>query len=221
MAVAVLPDERLLLYSPVWPTPEMRRAVDALGDVAYLLSPNKIHNQTLRPCAEAWPGAEVHVPPGLPERCPALPVTALLGDEAPPAWRDEFDQALTAGNVFFSEAVLLHRPSKTLLVGDLVENFDEHTIGAAARLAARVFGVRPGGCASPEFQYYTHGADAAAAALERIAAWDFERIFLCHGQLVEAGAREVFRRVADELLETARRRGRVARLLFRAMARLQ
>jgi hypothetical protein len=34
---------------------------------------------------------------------------------------------------------------------------------------------------------------AARASLERILSWDFDRILLCHGPIVESGGKAVFR----------------------------
>lgn len=221
MAVVVLPQGRLLLYSPVWLTDTLRSELAQLGEVAFVLSPNKIHNQTLAAYAEAYPAAEIHLPPGLAERRPELRVTAVLGDEAPPAWRDRLDQVLTGGNVFFSEVLLFHRPSRTLLVGDLVENFDASTASPLARAAARLFGVVSAPVASPEFRLYTHDADAAARSFERAARWDFQRIFLCHGALIEEDAKGTFQRVTEGVLRAARGRSRATRFCLRQLARAQ
>lgn len=221
MAVIPLPQSRLLLYSPVGLTRQLRSELERLGEVAYILSPNKIHNQTLPAYADAYPSAEIHASPGLIDRCPDLPITGTLGDEAPPAWRDQIDQALTAGNVFFSEVVLLHRPSRTLLVGDLVENFDESTASVFGRAGARLFGVGRQPIGSPEFRLYTHDAQAAAQAFARIARWDFDRIFLCHGSLISEEAKQVFQLVTDGIVRSARRRSRASRWLLRRLATVQ
>jgi hypothetical protein len=221
MAVVLLPGRRLLLYSPVWLTPHVASDLERLGDVAYVLSPNKIHNQTLQAYAEAYPEAEIHAPPGLAERCPDLRITATLGGEAPRAWRDCLDQTLTSGNVFFCEAVLLHRASRTLLVGDLVENFDESTASVLGLAVARLFGVGGHPVASPEFRFYTHDSKAAQGSFERIAAWDFDRIFLCHGSLITTEVGPALRGATDSVLRVARGRTRAARWLLRKLASLQ
>jgi hypothetical protein len=221
MAVVVLPERRLLLYSPVWLGPEVAASLDRLGEVAYVLSPNKIHNQTLAAYARAYPKARIYAPPGLAERRPELPVHGVLGDQPPAEWSAELDQALTAGNVFFAEVLLLHRRSRTLLVGDLVENFDESTTSLAGSALARLFLVGRRPIASPEFRLYTHDAEAAARSFERVASWDFERIFLCHGALITRDAPEVFRGVVAGVLRAARRRTRFSRWLLRRVAALQ
>jgi hypothetical protein len=221
MAVVLLPQGRLLLYSPTWLTPALRSELERLGQVAYILSPNKIHNQTLRGYSEAFPKAEIHAPPGLAERCPDLRVQRTLEDQAPPEWSDTLDQALTGGNVFFSEAVLLHPASRTLLVGDLVEYIDGSTLSGFGRAAARLFGVGSEPVGSPEFRLYTHDPDLAARSFARIVAWDFDKIFLCHGRLITEDAKQVLKRVTEGIQRAARQRTTASRWLLRRMASLQ
>jgi hypothetical protein len=219
MAVVVLPGRRLLLYSPVWWSAELAAELAALGDPAFLVAPNKLHNQTLSAYLERHPHARLCAPPGLAERRPDLRVDVALDGAAP--WGGELETALTDGNAFFREALLFHRPSRTLLVGDLVENFDAGTASRWGRALARLFGVGPRPVASPEHRLYTEDADAAAAAFARAEAWDFERIWLCHGRIVEADAKRIFRRVTGEVVRGARRRSRPAKWAFRRLASLQ
>lgn len=221
MAVVLLPQSRLLLYSPIWLTPQLRSELDQLGRVAYILSPNKIHNQTLRSYAEAFPEAQIHAPPGLAERCPDLRIDGTLENHAPREWRETLDQALTAGNLFFSETVLLHRASRTLLVGDLVEYIDTTTVSGVGRAAARLFGVGNEPVGSPEFRLYTHDADLAARAFARIQAWEFDKIFLCHGRLITHDAKNALESVTEGILRAAGARTRPARWALRRMASLQ
>jgi hypothetical protein len=221
MAIVRLPGQRLLLYSPVWLTPRLHGELQELGEVRYILSPNKIHSQTLPAYADAFPRAELHAPPGLVERRPDLRVTATLSDRPPDDWSQELDQALTAGNVFFSEAVLFHRSSRTLLVGDLVENLDESSTTRWGGALARLFGIGREPVASPEFRLYTHDAEVAATAFARILSWDFDRIFLCHGALITENARRILQHVTSAVVHTAQRRTRASRRLLRGLASLQ
>jgi hypothetical protein len=156
----------------------------------------------------------------LPERRPELAFDGVLGQEAETDWRDELDQVLSDGNVFFRESLLFHRASGTLLAGDFVENVRAETGRGALAWVLRLFTEeRP--MPSPEFRYYTQDARALRRSLERALAWPIERIFLCHGELIEDGAREVFVGVVAELEGIVERRGAVSAAAFRALARLQ
>jgi hypothetical protein len=219
MAVVVLPGRRLLLYSPVWWSPELAAELAALGDPTFLVAPNKIHNQTLSTYLERHPDALLCAPPGLVERRPDLRVDIVLDEAAP--WDGELETTLTDGNAFFQEALLFHRRSRTLLVGDLVENFDASTASRWGRALARLFGVGPRPVASPEHRLYAEDAEAAAAAFARAEAWDFERIWLCHGRIIETDAKRIFRDVTGEVVRGARRRSRPARWALRRLASLQ
>jgi hypothetical protein len=66
MAAIRLPGPRLVLYSPVPLTTRLRRDLEQLGEISFIVSPNKIHNQTLVEYRAAFPEAKLLVPPGLP-----------------------------------------------------------------------------------------------------------------------------------------------------------
>ena len=221
MAVVRFSDERLFVYSPVFLEPAIREELDALGRVSFIVSPNKIHNQTLAEYQLAYPDAQLFAPPGLPERRPDLRFASVLNETTEEVWESELDQTLTGGNLFFSEALFLHRSSGTLLVGDFVENIGPGDASSAALLLARLFGVRPRPMASPEFRYYTHDEDAARSSLAVARGWDFERIFLCHGALVDENAAAVFDQVCEELLATTRRRSAFSRWATSRLAAFQ
>ncbi len=218
MAVVRLSQDRLFLYSPVFLDAALLSSLEQLGRVAYIVSPNKIHNQALAQYAVAYPKATFFAPPGLPERKPELKFQRVLTDTPDLEWRNELDRVLTKGNIFFSEALFFHRKSRTLLVGDFVENINRDTVSKLAFLLARPFGVAYRPTASPEFKLYTHNAVEAEQSLLPAREWDFERIFLCHGGLIEKNAKAVFDRVCDELLDIARKRNPLSTWLTSKLA---
>ena len=141
MTVIRLAAGGLLVYAPVAPTPECIRLVNELveqhGDVKYIILPTVTgleHKVFVGPFARRFPTAQVYVVPSqwsfplnLPLTWLGLPLgrTHLLPqnpDDAP--FGDEFDYCVLGpidlGIGPFSEVVLLHRASKTLLVTDSV-----------------------------------------------------------------------------------------------------
>jgi hypothetical protein len=221
MSVVRLSDGRLFVHSPTFLGESTRRRLEELGEVAFVVATNKIHNLALSQYMEAFPGARFFASPGLVERRPDLRFAEVLGDRPHPGWAADLDQVATRGNVFFSEVLFLHRRSRTLIVADLVENFDERTASRFGRLLAALFGVRARPVSSPEFRFFTTDAEAAGESLERARRWEFERIVLAHGGLIEENAREVFSEVCDDLLARVRRRGALAKHLFALLARVQ
>jgi hypothetical protein len=221
MTIVRLSGGRLFVHSPTFLDDPARREIEALGEVAFVVSPNKIHHRAIPQYMEAFPEARFFASPGLVERRPELRFSGVLGDRPRPEWAAELDQVATGGNVFFSEVLFLHRASRTLIVADLIENFDEGTASRIGRALAALFGVFSRPVASPEFRFYTSDAEAAARSLCRARQWDFERIVLSHGALIEENARDVFSGLCEDLLARVRRRGALAKRLFALAARLQ
>ncbi|HZW50689.1 MAG TPA: DUF4336 domain-containing protein, partial [Rudaea sp.] len=63
MAVARLADGNVWVWSPVALTPELADAVNAIGPVRHIVSPNKLHHLFLHEWVEHWPDARLYAPP--------------------------------------------------------------------------------------------------------------------------------------------------------------
>ena len=186
MTVIRLAGGRLLLHSPVALDPGLRKELDALGRVLYAVAPNRVHHLYAGDVARAYPDARLWIGPGLERKRADLSYVALLGDEAPEEWRDEVQQIFFRGRPFENEVVFFHRASRTLLLCDLAFNF-----GPSAPLGTRIW-------MSLIFSYGRFGPSkldpllirnraAARASLERILAWDFDRVIVAHGDVLETG----------------------------------
>jgi hypothetical protein len=100
----------------------------ALGEVSYLISPNKLHHLFLAEWLEAYPSAKSYAAPGLKEKRPDLRFDGDLREAAEPAWGNEIAQTLFRGSLAMEEALFFHKASHTLLLTDLIENFDPSTL---------------------------------------------------------------------------------------------
>ena len=54
---------------------------------------------------------------------------------------------------------------------------------------------------APEYQFGWGRKDIVAEALERILAWDFERVVVAHGDLIEHDARDILRKAWEKPLQ--------------------
>lgn len=199
MTVMRLADGSLLLHSPVELDPVLRDALDARGRVRFAVAPSRVHHLHAGEVAEAYPGARLWVAPGLPAKRPDLDFVAVLGDEAPPEWKGEVEQTFFRGRPFENEVVFLHRPSRTLLMCDLVFNFGP-SAPALTRLLARGIGSYRRFGPSKLDPLLIRDRGAARQSLERILAWDFDRVVVAHGDVLEDGGPEALRAGYDWLL---------------------
>ena len=200
MTVARLPGDALWLHSPVRPDPELRKAVDALGAVRFLVAPNRFHHLFVK----EWGDAEIYVAPGLPKKRPDLAHAHVLADEAPPAWKGALDQHFFRGFPLANEVAFLHRASRTLVLSDLA-----FQIGPEAplltRLAFRALAAYDRFGPSLAERLLIRDRAAARRSLETILAWDFDRVVVAHGRILESGGREALRRGYGWLLGGAGR----------------
>lgn len=189
MAVLRLADDALMVHSPAALTSAVRAQLDGLGRVRYVVPASALHGHlNMEQYADAYPDAELFAAPGLQRRRPDLHFAGELGDEPEPGWRGEVDQAVLRGHRLLSEVLFLHRESRSLLVGDACWNVTLRMAPSARLWAGWRLGVRP----TPAFRLGFKDRAVARESLERVLAWDFDRIVIGHGELVESGGREAF-----------------------------
>jgi hypothetical protein len=200
MTVIRLGGGPLLLHSPVALDPELRRELDAIGRVAYAVAPNRVHHLYAGDVAQVYPGTRLWVAPGLERKRPDLRFEAVLGDEAPEEWKADVGQVFFRGRPYENEVVFFHRPTRTLIMCDLAFNFGP---GAAAPTRLLMKLLRSYGRLGPSTldPWLIRDRRAARESLERILAWDFDRVIVAHGDVLESGGHEILRRGYSWLLE--------------------
>jgi hypothetical protein len=191
MTVVRLADGGLFLHSPVRLDHGTKRALDDLGPVRAIVAPSKVHHLFAGEYARAYPAARLYGAPGLAEKRRELRVDAVLGAEPAPEWRDRIDQRLFRGAPVLNEVIFLHAPSRTLVLTDLAFNVPaERTAGA--RLFYWLTGAA--GRFGPHRLVRTMIRDRRAArdSVEQVLAWDFDRVIVSHGDVLESGGRNRF-----------------------------
>ncbi|HVV85777.1 MAG TPA: DUF4336 domain-containing protein [Kofleriaceae bacterium] len=192
----------LLIHSPCAFDASLAAEVAALGRVAAIIAPGNFHWLHVASCQQAFPGAATYVCPGVEARARGLTFDAVLDDEPPALWAAELSQVVLRGTRVMREVAFLHRPSRTLLLVDLVENFTASTAGTNwwLRLLFRAVGLwnRPG--PAPEYRFARSDRPRVRESLERILAWEFDRVILSHGDLITRDARQTVTRAWRKLL---------------------
>lgn len=193
MTVLRLSGGELLLHSPVAYRPELERALERLGRIGHLVAPSIGHWMFLKDWQAACPDAITWAVPGLEDRGQVrragVEIDAELTDRAPRVWAGEIDQVLVAGPVF-KEVCLYHRPSRTLLLTDLVINLEGDLLPAFARPLARLLGiVAPDGKAPLYLRLLLRlkHRDTLRAA-RRLVAFAPDRVIFAHGQWFDRDA---------------------------------
>jgi len=196
MTVIKLEQTRLWVYSPTALVPELKTAIDSLGEVSYLITPNKLHHLFLSQWAEAYPQAMRYAAPGLMGKRSDIVFDKELSSEAEPEWRKDIKQTVFFGSPVMKEVVFFHEASKTLILADLIENFDPLIFTPWKRFLAKLTGIlAPNGKTPVDWRMsFVLGKKQARAALKTMLAWQPENIIIAHGQCIFGNATEFLRR---------------------------
>jgi len=197
MTVLDGPDGALLLHSPVRADAALRDAVAALGRPAWIVAPNRFHHLFAGEWQTAFPDALLLGAPGLSRKRADLSFDGELPGDAPDAWAPIFRVACFRAMPLSNEVALLHRPSRTLVLTDLLISLRAEGPGAISgvpRAALRLAGLRGEVGTTLLERLGTRDRRAARVFVDELLGWDFDRIVLAHGPIVETGGHEVLRR---------------------------
>ncbi len=188
-----LRDGGTLVHAPGPGTAAARAEIEAIGPVRALIAPNLLHHMSLADCARAFPGARVFGAPGLREKLPQLRIHEALAEKPPALWQAELDQLVLRGAPGLNEVVFLHRASRTLLCLDLCFNV-RGSASRFTRLFMRANGAWDRFGPSRLFRYtILRDARAMRESVDQVLAWDFERVSVAHGDVLESGGRAALR----------------------------
>lgn len=182
----------LWVHSPGPLDPALEAAVRELGPVACLVSPNLYHHVFLADWIEAFPHARVFAGAGLGRKQPELRIDEVLGEEPPAEWKGQIEQQPVRGLPRVDEVAFLHRASRTLILTDLCFN-----VHSSDSWLTRTF-MRLNSCwqrftPSRFFKAFIQDRAALRDDLDRILGWDFDRVVVAHGDVLEEGGGSALR----------------------------
>ncbi len=200
MTVIKLASGGLFLHSPTKLDEQTKQALEAIGEVRAVVAPSRAHHLFVGDYIKTWPGAKLYGPPGLVgdiqdfrARIGArrdLKLDAVLSDEPASEWASEIDQLLFKGATGLNEVVFFHRPSRSVIFTDLVFNVP------ADFKDARIFYTLVGGRGrfGPHrlIRLSIRDRKAARESVARILEWDFDRVIVTHGDVLESGGKPKF-----------------------------
>jgi len=194
MTIVRLANGDLWLHSPVQLTPSLTRALAALGPVRHLVAPTFAHWTFLPDWQAAFPDATLWATPNLRDR-PQVRRSGLrldidLRPAAPPMWADAFEQGVITGAGGFSEVWFFHRPSRALILTDLIENFEPAKLTPLTALTMRAMGGTRGTVAYHVRAALASHLPAFRAEAARMRALAPERVIFAHGRWFETDGAE-------------------------------
>jgi hypothetical protein len=176
---------RGVLISPVGS--EAERAI--LPQVRVIVAPSLLHHLHVAEARKLTPGAELWGPPGFADKVEGIGPIKVFGQDPWP-YDDEIAAEVIEGAPRRNEVVFLHRATRTLYTADLVFNIHRHA-GLLAPLTFRAMGIYKRFAVAKMWNHWVKDRAAFDRSIQRVLAWDFDRIVMAHGDIVEAGGRRI------------------------------
>ena len=188
MTVVRLKSGDLWLHSPTRYDEGLKCALEQLGPIRHLVAPNVAHWSYIKEWQTRCVGVTTWAAPGLRRRWQVrrsgLVLDADLASSPPPEWEKDFEQVIAKGGFGVNEVAFLHLPSRTLVLTDLIENFEPEKLSMPTRVILRLLGTTaPDGRAPVYLRFVmTRRRRQAAAAAQRMLDWAPQRVIFAHGR---------------------------------------
>jgi hypothetical protein len=185
----------LIIHDPCKINDLIKRKIDEIGVVKYIIAPGYYHHLFVTDFQLEYPNAETYLCPGLEQKRPDIKFDWILANSPDPRWEGILDQVLVHGTKYIWEIAFFHKPSKTLILVDLLENIGDnyqHNAGLWLRFWWKaIFRMWNNPKAAPEYQMGWGNKKIVKIALDKILSWDPERVILAHGENIEENANEI------------------------------
>jgi len=192
MTVIRLEKGDLWVHSPEKMNDDLKCELSALGEIKYLISPNKLHHLFLTEWLSAYPDAKCYAAPGLEKKRRDIKFTKLLSCDPEEDWASEIEQTIFQGSSVMEEVVFFHVSSKTLILTDLIENFSPSAFNWWQKPIARITGIlSPNGKTPIDWRLsFLFGKKRARVALNKLLSWRPANIIISHGELIIGNGHE-------------------------------
>ncbi|MEM6452659.1 MAG: DUF4336 domain-containing protein [Cyanobacteria bacterium P01_D01_bin.105] len=206
MTVIRFANDELVIISPIRLNPKAIQQLDDLGKVSHIIAPNLYHYMFAADFQAQYPDSIFWATPGLKEKEPDLAIDKTIGEENFPfaselksIFFDGFRTLVPSGFESLNEWVFCHVATRTLIITDAAFNFDR-TFPWSTQLAARASGIYNRLSPSLLEKLAITEKETLRSAVASILDWDFDRVIMAHGQVVECGGKQAFSHAYSFLL---------------------
>lgn len=206
MTVIRLANRELAVISPIQASDDLMSQLSQLGIVKHIIAPNLYHYLFAANFKSLYPQATFWAASGLEVKKPELSIDQIIKSDADRLWNGIefifFDGFRTLGFSGFdslNECVFFHSASHTLILTDTAFHFDE-SFPVLTQFATRVLGGYKRLSPSVLEQIATIDKEGVRKSVEQVLNWNFERVIMAHGSIVEQNGKEKFKQGYEQFL---------------------
>jgi len=204
MTVMRLGERQLFIHSPTHLVPELKTEIEDVGVPRWIIAPNRIHYWWVPDWHAAYQDADIYLAPRTREQAGSrIDFDAFTLDrDCGYAWDAEVATLPVPGS-HMTEFTFFHRASRTLVLTDLIENFERHKLDSfLTRWLTRWAGAQDPDGSMPRDMRFTFAEQKPQlrAAVLTMIRWNPERVILAHGRWYEQNGAAELRRAFRWLL---------------------
>ncbi|ATC65249.1 hypothetical protein CMV30_15525 [Nibricoccus aquaticus] len=188
--------DEVVVFSPLSWSHARQAELEALGKVSLMVVPSRWHDRYFDQYMDKLPGCRFAGSAGVRANHESWNLVPL---ESCAETLREFEWYTLPGMPSVEETVFFHRPSRTLVLADVLFNLG---LGETmtTRLLFRLAGIGPSPGPSRLEKFLIRDRRAFAEGWRRVLAWDVARIAVGHGQVIDREAKRVLREAYAYLL---------------------
>lgn len=199
MTCLQLTDKSIWLHSPVAYREDLHKQIQVIGKIACLIAPSLMHNLYVMDWKQHETDCQVLAPSGAKKVQADITLDNAADEKIARASNGEIECIPIAGMPMLQEFAFIHKASGTLILTDLAFNFSTDVKGWT-RFFLKMYGAYNKCGPTRTIRALIRDKDAFTESLRRIAARDFERINVSHGNIVERNGHAMFLQAFQQYL---------------------
>lgn len=160
--------------------------ISAIGQPDFLIEATLFHDTFAATARKMFPDAMYLAPEGF-SHLTTVPTSSLA--TPPDSWKGELEVLRLEGMPKIEEHVFFHRPSRTLIVADLIFNFGQDATTWTRFLFRWLSGITDYPGMSRLFRSMIRDREAFARSTQQMMRWDFDRVIVGHGDIIETNGK--------------------------------
>ena len=185
MTIMRLENDALLLHSPIRFSNSLKAELNQLGQVSTIMTPNAFHGKFTQEWCSAYSNAQYF--PAKKTSKYTTRFTRLLSDLASDAFAPDIEMHHVQGVPLAKESIFLHRPSRTLVLTDMAFHIGTD-IDWRTRVFCKLNGAYNRFGPSRMMRSFIRNREQFRSSLLTILEWDFDRMIMSHGNIIQSNA---------------------------------
>lgn len=206
MTVIRLANRELAVISPIQVNDTIVSQLDEQGTVSHIIAPNLYHYLFAANFKKLYPNATFWAAPGLEAKKPDLAIDRTIKGDANSLWNgleyvffDGFKTIDLGGFTSLNECVFFQAASRTLILTDTAFHFDE-SFPTITQFASRAIGGYKKLSPSILERVATKDKEKVRESVKNVLSWDFERVIVAHGSIIETQGKQKFKEGYEQFL---------------------